>query len=170
MAETPVIVKIEDSEEKGRIVAAVLADLPQWFGLPEATAAYIEDSKKLPLWAAKLAEEAIGFVTLRESSPETGELHCMGVKRAHHRQGVGKGLYAALEDYARARYRFLQVKTVALGHYTQYDQTIAFYRRMGFSELEVFPTLWDEWNPCLVMVKALGPAGPRQNAPKEGRE
>jgi hypothetical protein len=26
---------------------------------------------------------------------------------------------------------------------------------MGFSELEVFPTLWDESNPCQVYVKAI---------------
>ncbi|OSP57565.1 GNAT family N-acetyltransferase, partial [Enterococcus faecium] len=25
----------------------------------------------------------------------------------------------------------------------------------GFSRLEVFPNLWDEWNPCLVLVKKL---------------
>jgi hypothetical protein len=26
---------------------------------------------------------------------------------------------------------------------------------MGFSELEVFPTLWDEWNPCQILIKAI---------------
>ena len=26
---------------------------------------------------------------------------------------------------------------------------------MGFVDLECFPTLWDEGNPCLVLVKAL---------------
>ncbi|MCC5890907.1 MAG: N-acetyltransferase, partial [Alkalibacterium sp.] len=48
-----------------------------------------------------------------------------------------------------------QVKTVDQGHYKEYDQTIAFYQKQGFKKLEVFPTLWDEWNPCLVLVKKL---------------
>ncbi len=25
----------------------------------------------------------------------------------------------------------------------------------GFKEFEVFPTLWDEWNPCQIYVMAL---------------
>ncbi|MDD2561466.1 MAG: hypothetical protein PHP07_07230 [Eubacteriales bacterium] len=50
----------------------------------------------------------------------------------------------------------MQVKTVEAGHYPEYDRTIAFYEGMGFLRLEVFPTLWDERNPCLVLVKALG--------------
>jgi len=38
------------------------------------------------------------------------------------------------------------------GCYEEYDQTVAFYESLGFKKLEVFPTLWDEWNPCLIMV------------------
>ncbi|KAB7124131.1 N-acetyltransferase, partial [Bifidobacterium longum] len=40
-------------------------------------------------------------------------------------------------------------------HYPEYDQTIRFYESVGFERLEVFPTLWDAWNPCLVLVKKL---------------
>ena len=50
----------------------------------------------------------------------------------------------------------MQVKPVEAGHYPEYDRTIAFYEGMGFLRLEVFPTLWDERNTCLVLVKALG--------------
>ena len=48
-----------------------------------------------------------------------------------------------------------EVKTVAPGHYPEYDATVAFYRGVGFLPLEVFPTLWDENNPCLILVKTL---------------
>ncbi|RIY22981.1 GNAT family N-acetyltransferase, partial [Bifidobacteriaceae bacterium NR021] len=27
---------------------------------------------------------------------------------------------------------------------------------MGYKELECFPTLWDEWNPCQIHIKYLG--------------
>ncbi len=155
MEDNFIITKVENSEEKGEIVSEVLLDLPEWFGLPESTKHYIQYSKQLPLWVARNDVGTIGFITLAESSVETGDLHCMGIKKAYHRKGIGKQLYLALEQYAKNKYKYLQVKTVDEGHYKEYDQTIAFYKSVGFSKLEVFPTLWDEWNPCLVMIKAL---------------
>ena len=53
-------------------------------------------------------------------------------------------------------YTFSQVKTVAMGHYKEYDITNKFYISMGYKELECFPTLWDEWNPCQIYIKYLG--------------
>ena len=35
------------------------------------------------------------------------------------------------------------------------DSLVEFYRSMGFAPLEVFPELWDPWNPCLTLVKIL---------------
>ena len=52
-------------------------------------------------------------------------------------------------------YSFLQVKTVQMGKYESYDATNRFYQALGFKELEVFPTLWDPWNPCQVYVMAI---------------
>lgn len=149
------ILQICDPDKKAEIVSDVLSDLPEWFGLPDNTKEYIEDSRTLLLWAAKSRDEIIGFVTLKSTSEDTAELHCMGVKKAFHRLGAGTLLYQALEKSAKTNYKYLQVKTVDEGHYKEYDQTIAFYKKMGFSKLEVFPDLWDEWNPCLVMVKRI---------------
>lgn len=144
-----------DEQKKSQIVADVLSDLPEWFGLPESTQAYIDEAGKLPLWYADREGEALGFITLTHTSPDTAEIHCMGVKKSLHRAGLGTLLYQALEDFARNEYKYIQVKTVDEGHYKEYDQTISFYKKMGFSKLEVFPTLWDPWNPCLVMIKSL---------------
>ena len=47
------------------------------------------------------------------------------------------------------------VKTVQLGKYPEYDATNRFYLALGFGEFEVFPTLWDEWNPCQIYVMSL---------------
>ena len=49
----------------------------------------------------------------------------------------------------------MQVKTVQMGKYKEYDKTNCFYLSLGFKEFEVFPTLWDEWNPCQVYVMGL---------------
>lgn len=50
----------------------------------------------------------------------------------------------------------MQVKTVQMGCYDIYDDTNKFYKSLGFKEFEVFPTLWDEWNPCQIYVMYLG--------------
>ncbi len=78
----------------------------------------------------------------------------MGVLPAYHRQGIGRALFAAFHQYAREKgYAFLQVKTVQEGCYASYDQTNAFYRSLGFRELECFPTLWDRQNPCQIYIR-----------------
>ncbi len=150
-----IISKITDPEFKAKIVEEILLDLPDWFGLPESTKKYIEDSKSLPLWLASVGEESVGFVTLSQSSEECAELHCMGVKMKYHHQGIGTLLYKELEQYAKKSFDYIQVKTVEEGRYKEYDQTVAFYKRMGFVKLEVFPALWDKNNPCLIMIKRI---------------
>lgn len=150
-----VIEKVEDAERKAGIVEEVLLDLPDWFGLPESTKQYILDARELPLWVAKNCNKIIGFITLKETSESTCEIHCMGIKKAYHGKGIGKKLQDTFEGFAKERYEYVQVKTVDEGHYKEYDQTIAFYKSVGFKKMEVFPTLWDEWNPCLILIKKL---------------
>lgn len=70
--------------------------------------------------------------------------------------GVGRELVEAARRAAReAGYAFMQVKTVQMGKYAEYDATNRFCLAMGFKEFEVFPHLWDEWNPCQVYVMGL---------------
>lgn len=150
------IKKIENKEEKYEIVLEILLDLPEWFGLKESLLNYAEEAKEKLMWVAIKDKNVIGFITLSETSIDTGEIHCMGVRKDYHRKGIGKYLYLELENYCKKKYKFLQVKTVDEGNYKEYDKTIKFYKSMGFSKLEVFPTLWDEWNPCLILVKYIG--------------
>lgn len=93
---------------------------------------------------------------MKETGKDTVELAVMGVLKEHHRQGAGRALFTAAKDTARKKgYSFLQVKTVQMGRYEEYDRTNNFYLALGFREFEVFPTLWDEWNPCQIYVMAL---------------
>lgn len=147
------ITKIEDKELKEKIAREVLENLPEWFGLQESTEKYIQDVKALPFWTAVDGNQYIGFIACNETSPATVEINCMGVLKLYHRMGIGKLLFNSLLDYAKENeYDLLQVKTVDQGHYKEYDQTIAFYENLGFKKLEVFPALWNVWNPCLIMV------------------
>ena len=149
------IEEITQSYDKANIVEEVLLDLPDWFGLPDSTQEYIEQSKQLVLFSAQHNETLLGFITLKETSCDTCEIHCMGVKKEYHHIGIGKLLFNQFEEYAKDKYEYIQVKTVDEGKYPEYDQTISFYKSVGFMKLEVFPTLWDEWNPCLIMIKKI---------------
>ena len=150
---------ITDTKQKTAIVKEVLALLPQWFGLPESTANYIKESASLPLWAAFIKEDIgkntpLGFITLAFTSPYVGEIHCMGINPSFQRKGIGKELFEIAKAYAKEKGAlYLQVKTVAPGNYKEYDQTVAFYEKMGFIPFEVFPTLWDKHNPCLILIQ-----------------
>lgn len=150
------VFEVMEPERKRQIAADVLADLPEWFGIPESTAAYVEESAGSPFFAVKADGDAVGFIVLKETSACTAELCVMGVKKRYHRQGFGRQLVGAFKQCARSRgYQYAQVKTVAAGFYPEYDRTRMFYEQMGFCALEVFPTLWDEQNPCLIMVMKL---------------
>lgn len=147
--------EITQPDEKTQIVEEILLDLPDWFGLPDSTKEYIEQSKQLVLFSAYNEHQLTGFITLKETSLDTCEIHCMGVKKEYHHMGIGKLLFQQFESYAKDKYEYIQVKTVDEGKYPEYDQTISFYKSVGFKKLEVFPTLWDEWNPCLIMIKKI---------------
>lgn len=148
--------RITDKAEKERIASEILYDLPEWFGIPESTAAYIRDSREMPFWADFNDDEPKGFIALKETSAYTAEIFVTGVKKRFHRQGTGMRLFDAFYRYAKETgYEFIQVKTVDAGHYEIYDRTRMFYERIGFRKLEVFPELWDAHNPCLVMIMAV---------------
>ena len=147
---------ISNPEEKAAAAAQILQSLPEWFGLPESTAEYIETCRSLPFWAEYRDGKPAGFLALRETGPHTAELYVMGVRKEYHRQGIGRLLFAAFHEYARSHgYEYPQVKTVDAGRCPEYDRTRLFYESMGFRKLETFPTLWDEWNPCLVLIRSV---------------
>ncbi len=78
----------------------------------------------------------------------------MGVLKSYHKMGIGTALYQYAEEYLqKLGYEYIQVKTVQSGHYKEYDLTNQFYQKMGFRELECFPTLWDKHNPCQIYIK-----------------
>lgn len=150
------VTKEMDPVEKQRISRTILEALPEWFGLPESREEYIEDSKDNPFFVAYSGSKQIGFICLKETGKDTAELYVMGVLKEYHRNGIGRMLFeSAKAEAKRLGYSFLQVKTVQMGRYEEYDRTNRFYLSLGFKELEVFKTLWDEWNPCQVYVMAL---------------
>ena len=76
-----VIEAVKDEDQKMAVVAEVLKDLPEWFGIPESTQAYIEGAKDLQVWATFQESNLLGFVSLSYSSEDCAEIDCLGVKK-----------------------------------------------------------------------------------------
>ena len=151
-----VIEEVKDANQKMAVVAEVLKDLPEWFGIPESTQAYIEGAKDLQVWAAYQESDLAGFVNLSYSSEDCAEIDCLGVKKSYQGRGIGSQLLATLESEANKNVDFLQVKTVAEGSNKDYDRTNIFYHSLGFKKLEIFPQLWGPQNPCQILIKKMG--------------
>ena len=47
-----VIEEVKSEDQKMAVVAEILRDLPEWFGIPESTQVYIEGAKDLKVWTA----------------------------------------------------------------------------------------------------------------------
>lgn len=142
--------------EKQNIVRVILEALPNWFGIPEARQEYIEESINKVFFCAYEGERPVGFLYLKETGSDTVEVYVMGVLMEFHRNGIGRELFDRAKQTAREEgYSFIQVKTVQMGKYEEYDKTNKFYQSLGFKEFEVFPTLWDEWNPCQIYIMSL---------------
>lgn len=147
------ILRITDPEEKMHIARYVLDSLTEWFGITEAREAYISSSAEEEMFAAFISDQPIGFLCLKETGKDTMEISVMGILREYHHIGIGTELFSfAKQAAAEEGCSFLQVKTVQMGRYEEYDRTNLFYRSLGFREFEVIPDLWDEANPCQIYV------------------
>lgn len=150
------IIEITDDSMKQNNTRTILEALPEWFGIPESREEYVQDSIGNNYFCAYQGDNPIGFLYLKETGKDTVELAVMGVLKEFHRMGIGTALFELAKCRSRELgYSFVQVKTVQMGRYKEYDRTNRFYLALGFKEFEVFPALWDEWNPCQIYVMAL---------------
>ena len=148
--------RITDCEQKEKTARGILEALTDWFEVPETRETYIRESREQIFFEAEQDGQPVGFLCLKETGRSTVELAVMGVRKEYHRQGAGRMLVQAAKEYAAAAgYDFMQVKTVQMGHYEDYDRTNRFYLDAGFKELEVLPDYWDEANPCQIYVLSL---------------
>ena len=150
--------EITNPEEKSTICNNIIRALPNWFGIEESIVDYVAGVKDKPFYAILDDKTPVGFVSILVHNPYTAEIYVMGILESHHRQGLGKKIITFCEDYCHAHgMEFLTVKTLDESREdAYYERTRKFYLSVGFKPLEVFPTLWDETNPCLFLAKYLG--------------
>lgn len=157
---------VSTGEQAPDVVDALLRTVPEWFGIEESNAGYVEAARHLPTYLARprfpdrLAAGAdaspVGVLLVSRHFPGAAEIHLMVVARSQHRRGVGRALVGAVErDLAADGVRLLQVKTSGPSDPDPgYAKTRLFYEAMGFAPLEELAGLWDT-NPCLIMIKVL---------------
>lgn len=149
------IQEISLPDEKSQVCDVILRALPDWFGIEASIAEYVQAVRNLPFFTAMDGGQAIGFDALKPHNTYTAELCVMGIVTGYHRQGIGRMLVHRCERYAIGHaMEFLTVKTLDASRPDDgYEKTRRFYHAMGFRPLEVFPTLWDPSNPCLLLAK-----------------
>ena len=128
-----------------------------WFSAEQALADYEREINDLPTFVARSGVSVIGFVTLKQHFPRSGEMYVMGVMAEQHRQGIGRRLLVRAEDWLRSQgVEYVHVKTLGPSRPDEgYERARAFYGALGYCPPEELRTLWDESNPALVLVKKL---------------
>ena len=150
------IERIKDAGLKAATARKILEALRVWFEVDESREKYIADCIDWLFFAAEKDGEYVGFLCLKKTGEDTVELAVMGVLKEYHRNGLGRALFEeAKKEAVRDGYSFMQVKTVKMGVYDDYDITNRFYRSLGFKEFEVMEKLWGEDNPCQIYVMSL---------------
>ena len=150
------VIQITDADTKRTVARKVLEALHDWFEVDESRERYIAESTGQIFLADKEGDEYAGFLCLKQTGDATVELAVMGVLKEYHRRGIGKSLFEEAKKIAvQNGYSFLQVKTVQMGVYDDYDITNRFYLSCGFKEFEVIKEIWGEDNPCQIYVMYL---------------
>jgi ribosomal protein S18 acetylase RimI-like enzyme len=140
------------------LCAPILRALPDWFGIEEATHHYIDEIDRLETFlATEKNRRALGFLSLKTHTPYAAEIYVMGVLPEAHGQGIGRALVQAGINHLRSQgIEYLQVKTLAPSRENNaYAATRTFYQAVGFRPLEEISKIWDEDNPCLILVQRL---------------
>jgi GNAT superfamily N-acetyltransferase len=135
----------------------ILRALPEWFGIEKAILEYEQEIEHLPTFLAKTGGSVQGFLSLKQHNPFSGEITVMAVRPEAQGKGIGRALVEAAESHARGLgVDYMQVKTLGPSRPDEgYARTRAFYEAMGFRPLEEFAQIWDEHNPCLILIKRL---------------
>jgi len=138
----------------GRECAAILGQLPEWFGMPASNTAYAALADEHGAYLFERDGVAIAVMILKDHGPSATEIYLLAVAPSAHRQGIGKALIEHARQFARARgAKYLTAKTRGpSAPYEPYERTRAFWLAMGFTPLEEFVEIWGPENPCLFMV------------------
>ncbi|MEJ6951031.1 GNAT family N-acetyltransferase [Natronospora cellulosivora (SeqCode)] len=150
------IKEVRDNKKKKSITEKIIFALPEWFD-EAGRKEYPNNLDDKIFFSVYDKEKAVGLIALKRINDYTIEIYVLGVLKEYHGNSVGKTLLNKAVEFAIEKsYKLLMVKTLGeSANYEYYDRTRNFYYRVGFYPLEEFKEIWDENNPCLIMVKPL---------------
>lgn len=134
----------------------ITADLPEYFGIPDANEHYAAGVLKRINFAAQMADEIIGLISIDFPYPNNANIYWMGVLKNYHRSGVGKMLLNKAIEYALIQgAETMTVETLAPNECDEnYLKTYKFYCANGFKPLFDLKPVGYEWN-MVYMSKVL---------------
>ena len=139
------VIRTLDAETDAVACDAIVASLPEWFGMDEGIRECAEAVRTQPGLVAEVGDAVAGFLTLARPYPRTPEISWLAVHARERRRGIGRALIDAVGDQLRAHGdRLLLVKTLSdrTDPGPEYAETRAFYLAMGFvpvAELDLYP-------------------------------
>ncbi len=109
------IIEQISSELASSLCRKITANLPEYFGLPEANESYISGVQTCINFAAKVDGRYVALLALNLPYPKSASIYWIGVLREAHGKGVGKALVLAAENVAHEKgVDFITVETVSL--------------------------------------------------------
>lgn len=150
--------EINDPKQKSDFTLNILNKLPQWFSDKKAVKEYAKKVRELSFWAALNERNVcIGFLAAQTHYGHTAEIYVCGVAPEYQNKGIGKKLYYLMEKHFKEMgLKHIIVKTLSeKANSEEYAKTRKFYTSVGFEPLITLTEMWDEKNPCLIMIKVL---------------
>ena len=136
-ADSQPVIKLIDPSLAEKICRVITADLPEYFGQPEANERYAKGMQDRISFAASYQNQHIGLLTLEFPFPNNGNIYWMAIKREFQGSGVGSQLIEQAESYSRANgCSSLTVETLSPKNADDnYLKTYSFYEKSGYKPL-----------------------------------
>lgn len=152
------MVKIENVPPKiaEYLCRKITADLPEYFGLPDANEHYAIGVRTRINFAAKLDSDYVGLISIDFPYPGNANIYWMAVLQNFHMKGIGRALAQEAFKYAKNNNaKTITVETLAPSESDEnYLKTYKFYQSLGFLPLFNLKPQGYEWN-MVYMIKNL---------------
>lgn len=126
----------------------ISADLPEYFGIPEANEHYAVGVQTRVNFAAKTGDQIVGLISIDFPYTNNANIYWMAIIKRYHRQGIGKKLLNRALEYASSQQATsMTVETLAPDQCdSNYLKTYQFYYTNGFKPLFNLKPAGYEWN------------------------